>query len=522
MKRSRGYWWAPDGAQLAVARADSSAVPRWYVGDPAEPGEAPALIARPVPGRPNADVTLWIVGLDGRRLEVVWDRAAFQYLVNCSWTSGGLVIAVQSRDQRTVEMREVDPLSGRSSLRRTLTDPCWVTTFAGLPTLLADGSLVWAGVDQDTHTLFVDDVAITPPGLQLLDVVSASRGVVFTATSDSTDTHLFSFQPDAGLEKLSGEPATNTGVADGSISVITHAAVSGPPSTAVRRDGVVVAGIDSQAAEPPIGLRITSHSVGPHEIRTALLLPEWWATCDGPLPVLLDPYGGLAERKAMNARSSALLVSQWFANHGFAVVVADGRGTPGRGPVWERAVHRDIETLPVADQVAALLGLAEEFPDKLDTRRVGIRGWSWGGYLAAVCVLRRPDVFHAGVVGAAVTDHLLYQSYWKERQLGDPHSDGDRYERFSLVANAASFQRPLLLVHGAYDDNVFAAHTLRLAAALTAAGKHHELLVVPGVGHDALLAPTSREILPYQLGFLQRSLGLPVGAPASASTGVKA
>jgi dipeptidyl-peptidase-4 len=507
MKRYRGYWWSPDGNRIVAARVDTTRVAHWYLGNPADPGTPPTVVVRPTAGSPNAAVTLWVLDLDGNRVEIQWDRDRFEYLVNCSWTAGGLVIAVQSRDQRTVEIRDVDVVSGKTSVRRTLTDPSWVTTFPLLPTVRPGGELLWAGTNDDTHCLFVGDCAITPPGLQLIDVVSTGEQIVFTATDEQTETHLWSYAAEAGLERLSASPGVHGGVRRGDTVVVTRdSLVDERPSVTIRRNGEDVAEIVAHSEVPSIRLRLTLHRLGPHEIRTALLLPTWWDETMGPLPVLMDPYGGLGLRKVEAARSTALLISQWFADAGFAVIVADGRGTPGRGPAWERAVHNDIETLPVEDQITALHALAALHPTAVDPTRVAVRGWSWGGYLAAVCVLRRPDVFHAAVVGAAVGDHQLYQSYWKERQLGDPNAFPERYARFSLPGNASLLERPLLIVHGSNDDNVFAAHALRFATALTAAGKPHELLLLTGHGHHAIRLPVSKDVLAYQLGFLRRSL----------------
>lgn len=509
MKRFRGYWWAPDGRSLAVARVDNRDVTHWYLGNPAEPSEPPTIVARPTAGDRNADVTLWIIGLDGGRIAVEWDRVDFEYLAGCSWTSGGLVIAVQSRDQRTLQILDVDPTDGRATLRRALTDPCWVTTFKELPIVLPDGRLLWARTLGDTHTLCLEETAITPPGLQLLEVVSSTPRVVFTATSESTETHLWAYDDTSGLTQLSSRPGVNTGVCSTSTVLVTHHGMDeSGPTTVVSRDGLHATEIASLAETPGINLRARFCETGPDAVRTVVLAPEWWDEGHGPLPVLMDPYGGLGLRKVERARSTALLVSQWFANQGFAVIVADGHGTPGRGSAWERSVHNDIETLPVADQITALHEIAERHPGMIDTNRVGIRGWSWGGFLSALCVLRRPDVFHAAVVGAAVADHWLYQSYWKERQLGNPHEEGERYERFSLPANAALLERPLLLVHGSNDDNVFAAHALRFAWALTEACRPHELLLVAGYGHHAIRLPVSRYLLRYQLDFLRRALGI--------------
>ncbi|HEX6446075.1 MAG TPA: S9 family peptidase, partial [Streptosporangiales bacterium] len=218
---------------------------------------------------------------------------------------------------------------------------------------------------------------------------------------------------------------------------------------------------------------------------------------------LLDPYGGPAAAKAVVARVWPAYVSQWFAEQGFAVLVVDGRGTPGRGPAWERAVHLDIAGPVLDDQVDGLRGAAELRPE-LDPARVAIRGWSFGGYLAALAVLRRPDVFHAAVAGAPVTDQRLYDTHWRERHLGHPDEHPEAYEHCSPIREAASLRRPLLLVHGLADDNVVVAHTLRLSAALVAAGRPHEVLPLSATTH----APTAENLLPHELEFLRRALRL--------------
>jgi dipeptidyl-peptidase-4 len=221
--------------------------------------------------------------------------------------------------------------------------------------------------------------------------------------------------------------------------------------------------------------------------------------------VLLDPYGGPHHRQVLAARDR-FLVSQWFADQGFAVLVTDGRGTPGRGPAWERAVWRDLAGPVLDDQVEALAAVAADHPE-LDLRRVAIRGWSFGGYLAALAVLRRPDVFHAAVAGAPVTDWRLYDTHYSERYLGDPAADPDSYRRNSLLADAAKLERPLLLIHGLADDNVVAAHTLRLSNLLLAAGRPHNVLPLSGVTHLAVQEAVAESLLHLQLAFLRDALG---------------
>jgi dipeptidyl-peptidase-4 len=198
---------------------------------------------------------------------------------------------------------------------------------------------------------------------------------------------------------------------------------------------------------------------------------------------------------------------QWLADQGFAVLVVDGRGSPGRGPAWERQVHGDLATVPLADQLDALDAAAELEP-RLDLERVAIRGWSFGGYLAAAAALRAPERVHAAVAGAPVTDWRLYDTHYTERYLGDPRERPAAYRDSSLLDDAPRLDRPLLLIHGLADDNVVAAHTLQLSSALLAAGKPHEVLPLVGVTHMTPQEVVAENLLRHQLDFLRRALGL--------------
>ena len=223
--------------------------------------------------------------------------------------------------------------------------------------------------------------------------------------------------------------------------------------------------------------------------------------------MILDPYGGPHGQRVVHS-PTAHATSQWFADQGFIVVVADGRGTPGIGPRWEKSVHRDLVNLALDDQAEALEHAADQFP-QMDLERVAIRGWSFGGYLAAAAVLRRPDTFHAAVAGAPVIDWRLYDTAYTERYLGNPLDDEGPYDACSLIPDAPYLARPLLLVHGLADDNVVAAHTLRLSAALMAAGRPHEVLPLPGVTHMAAGARITENLLLMELDFIRRALGVP-------------
>jgi dipeptidyl-peptidase-4 len=204
------------------------------------------------------------------------------------------------------------------------------------------------------------------------------------------------------------------------------------------------------------------------------------------------------------------LLTQWFADQGFAVLVIDGRGTPGHSVSWEKAVRHDLAGPTLDDQIEALRAAAQTYP--LDLTRVAISGWSFGGYLAGLAALRRPDVFHAAVVGAPVTDWRLYDTAYTERYLGLPQANPDVYEASSLItdqglSDAAETTRPLLIIHGLADDNVAVANTLRLSSALLAAGRPHEVLPLTGVTHMTSSEGLEASLMRHQVEFLTRALG---------------
>ena len=273
----------------------------------------------------------------------------------------------------------------------------------------------------------------------------------------------------------------------------------------VHRDGDMIGEIASYAEEPVLTPSVTFLTTGTRELRSVVLLPSGHER-GVALPVLVDPYGGPLPEMGRVVRSRAAhLAAQWFADQGFAVVVTDGRGMPGRGPAWARAIHDDWAGAVLEDQVDALRAVAETVPD-MDLTRVGIRGWSFGGFLAALAVLRRPDVFHAAVAGAPVTDWSLYDTHYTERYLGDPEENPTRYAAASLIDDAPKLQRPLLLIHGLADDNVIAAHTLRLSAALLGAARPHAVLPLSGVTHMASSQPVEEGLLSVQVDFLHEAL----------------
>jgi dipeptidyl-peptidase-4 len=508
MGRLRGHWWAPRGDRLAVARVDERGVRQWSLADPADPATPPRAVRYPAAGTANAEVTLLLVGIDGSAVEVSWDRAAFPYLARVSWAEGSpLTVLVQSRDQRTTQVLAVDPATGATEVCRQDGDPVWVDLVPGTPTWSSAGAIVHTAHDGDTRRLFVDGTAVTPPGLEVREVVDAAADIVFTASVDPAQVHVWRVEPGADPVAITTDPGVHAAARGGDVVVVTSSSLdSDAVGVEVRRPGSPPVAIPSFAERPAVTPRPRLLEAGARRVRTAVLLP----TDDhgeGQLPVLLDPYGGPGHQRVVRSRL-AFTEPQWWADQGFAVVVADGRGTGGRGRDWDRALHLDLAGPVLDDQVEALAAAAIEHP-RLDLGRVAIRGWSFGGYLAALAVLRRPDVFHAAVAGAPVTDWRLYDTHYTERYLGHPDDQPEAYRRSSLLDDASRLCRPLLLVHGLADDNVVVAHTLRLSAALTAAGRPHAVLPLSGITHMASAETVAENLLLLQLDFIRRALGIP-------------
>jgi dipeptidyl-peptidase 4 len=506
MRRFRGHWWSPDGSSLAATHVDERDVQVWHISDPTDPGAAPRSVRYPQAGTNDAVVTLWVFDVEsGDRIQVDWDRERFPYLTRVEWNERGpLLLLVQTRDQRTVQLLEVD--GGTTNVVAEHSDAEWIDLTEDAPVRLDDGRVVDVVADRetDTYRLTVDGSPVTPPGLQVRAVLSAGSGVLFRASDgDPTEIHVWRWTPGDGAVRLSEEPGVHSGAEGGPVFVRVSATPQTARSTAtVLRSGEVVGTIENVSEDPVIQPRQGFLTLGERELRVALLLPGGREP-KGPLPVLMDPYGYPHGARVLKS-AAAHLTSQWFADQGFAVLVVDGRGVDGRGPAWDRLVYRDF-SVALEDQVDALHAAADRF-GFLDLDRVGIRGWSGGGVLSALAVLRRPDVFHAAIAGAPVTDMRLYDTHYMERYLGKPEEEPEAYHRSSPLPDAAALSRPMLLIHGLADDNVYVANTLRFSAALFEAGKWHELVLIPNATHLTRSTAVTENILRMQLDFLRRTV----------------
>ena len=506
MGRMRGYWWSPDSQHIAACRVDVADVPVWHIADPAHPELPPVEHRYPAAGTVNATVSLHVFGVVETSRVDVQLNGSWEYLNSVSWGTSGFIAQTQTRDQRHVDVHLIDVSTGTSAVIFTDEDDAWVELVPGVPALLSDGRLVVCADRNGVRRLVVDERSVTPDHIQVRSVISVSDIIVFSANETSTpwQQDVYSFDTHSGsLSQITNSHGMVSASGTSNVLVTRTSTMDTTGPTFTVHFNNTELHVASHAETPLVDPNVRIVSVGSRGIPVAILTPRDGLTTR--LPVLFDPYGGPHAQRVV-ASNGAYLSSQWFADQGFVVVIADNVGTPGKGSQWERDVFGDLAQ-PVLDDQVEIVRALETLEPRADITRVGIRGWSFGGYLAALAVLRRSDVFHAAIAGAPVTDWRLYDTHYTERYLGNPSIDDSNYTKTSLMENVSTLESPLLLIHGLADDNVVAAHTLQLSSALLAAGKTHEVLPLSGVTHMTPQEVVAENLLLHQLDFLRRTLG---------------
>ncbi|MBJ6762983.1 DPP IV N-terminal domain-containing protein [Myxococcaceae bacterium JPH2] len=497
MGRFEGYWWSPDAKAIAFTESDTSGVEKRTFVDPMFPERGGETLSYPRAGTPNAQVKLGIASLTGgATVWVDWDAKAYPYLATVTWPKKGpLTVLVQSRTQTEELLLAVDEKTGKTRTLLTERDAAWVNLDQPFPKWLDDGSgFLWSTERNGAPELELR----APDGSLVRSLVKPDAGyralvnyqpqadiVDFLGGPNPTERYLYRVtRGGAPTRVTSGGPAVESArtSAQAGLFVITSEGLTQMRrQRIVRADGTEVGVLPSLAEEPSFTPTTEVRQVGAEKFWTAITRPRDFRP-GVKLPVIVEIYGA-AVPLVQHAMARNLL-SQWMADQGFIVVKFDGRGTALRGRDWERALKYDFGGVPLDDQVTALRALAAEVPE-MDLRRVGITGWSHGGYMSAMAVLKRPDVFKAAVAGAPVVDWRDYDTHCTERFLGTPQEHPEAYEKTSLLTYAKQ-DKPmgkLLLIHGTNDDNVFFLHSLKLSDALFQAGKAHELLPLAGSSH---------------------------------------
>ncbi len=502
LDRADGAWWSPDSRTILYEQADSAGVEQHFIADPGHPERAPVAFRYPRAGTANARVRLGLIAATGGPTRWVdWDGDAFPYLARVVWPAEGgrLTLVVLNRAQTEERVLAVDPATGHAGVLLSETDPAWIDVAPAaarlappLPRWLPDGSgFLWAAERADHWQLelrhadgrldrVLTDAAL--PFLAVEDLDAAAGTVTISADPDRLGIALYRIPLRGGAATpVATEPGLHeASFVEGGHRVFADAfnGADGTAATLVRAaDGQVLATLASRAEIPAALPRIAFTAVGARQLDALVVRPAGFVP-GRRYPVVLQVYAGPGVKTVQRA-PRLFFEDQCLADRGFIVVSLDGRGTPGRGRDWERAIKGDLIDLPLSDQVDGLRALAARVPE-MDLGRVGVTGWSFGGYFTAMATVRRSDVFKAGVAGAPVVDFADYDTAYTERYLGTPQADPEGYRRSDVLTYAAGLSRPLLVMHGLTDDNVYFENSYKLTQALLDAGRPYRLLLLPG------------------------------------------
>lgn len=512
MGRYRGYWWSKDGGSIAYTEVDETHIPTYRITHQGRPDPASHEDhGYPFAGEANAKVRLGVVNRSGGK--TVWmdlgldglDVGDDLYLARVHWMPDGALLAeIEDRAQSRLDLVRFDPKTGRRTTLISERSEVWINLHGAFRAIDATegelaGGFLWASEKTGFRHLSLHDrdgkeIRTLTSGEWMVDGVAGldedGGHVYFTGTKDGpTQKHLYRV-PLAGGEitRITTEPGMH-GVKlgkDFGHFIDTHSDPSSPPRITLRTlsDGAVVRElpIDPDPRVAALDLTppelVTLKSRDGVELHGAMYRPEG----SGPFPTIVSVYGGPhAQRVTQSWGMTVDMRAQYLADQGFLVFKLDNRGSARRGLAFEGAIKHDMGNLEVQDQVDGVNWLVDR--GLADKDRVGIYGWSYGGYMSAMALARAPKTFRAAVAGAPVSSWDGYDTHYTERYMGTPQNNAKGYESASVLTHVDQIEGALLVVHGLIDENVHFRHAARLVDALISARKRHELMLFPNERH---------------------------------------
>jgi len=503
MDRHRGHWWSPDDKRIAVARVAErgvAVVTRAAIG---ADGTRVFVQRYPKAGTPNAKVDLFVFDVaTGRKVQVDLGPDPDIYLARVDWTKDGraLLVQRQNRDQKKLDLIRVDPATGRSTILFTETARTWLNLHDNLKPL-GDGSLLWTSErDGYSHLYRWRDgqwTQLTRGPWQVKQVagVDEAKAVAYLVANRDTplEWHIYAapIAAPGELTRLSEPGYSNNAKMDTAATrlIVGRSSTTQPPQDYLAdTSGKRLLWIEENrvAGDHPYAPFLAGHiapqfgtmkAADGQTLHYKLYRPTGAAR---PGPALQIVYGGPgAGRQVMNQWDTPVI--QYLLDKGWTIFSIDNRGTPDRGKAFEDPIYRAMGGVEVADQLAGLEWLKKQ--RFVDPQRVGLYGWSYGGYMTLKLLEAAPGAYAAGVSGAPVTRWNLYDTHYTERYLGNPAIDPKPYQSSDALPNATAIKDPLLVVHGMSDDNVVFDNSTALMAKLQAAAVPFEAMVYPGFGH---------------------------------------
>ncbi|MGE8219943.1 MAG: S9 family peptidase [Stenotrophomonas acidaminiphila] len=511
MDRHTGYWWAPDDSAIAFARIDESPVPvqkRYEMyADRVEMIEQ----RYPAAGDRNVQVKLGVVAPRAGAAPKWVDLGREQdiYLARVTWRDPQrLTFQRQSRDQKTLELIETTLADGRQRTLVTETSRTWVPLHNDLR-FLKDGRFVWSSERSGFEHLYLaseDGATLTPltsgpwPVDELLAVDEDAGQVYFRAGIESplrSEIHAVPLAGGAPV-KLSRAAGMHSAAFANNASVYVDSwsnSTTPPQIELYRANGEKIATLlDNDLADPahpyakyrdaqrPVEYGTLTAADGRTELHYSLIKPAGFDPAK-QYPVAVYVYGGPASQTVTDSWPGRgdHLFNQYLAQHGYVVFSLDNRGTPRRGRDFGGALYGVQGTVEVADQLKGVEWLKRQ--PWVDGARIGVQGWSNGGYMTLMLLAKASDQYACGVAGAPVTDWGLYDTHYTERYMNLPAADPDGYREGRILTHIDGLTSPLLLIHGMADDNVLFTHSTNLMSALQKRGQPFELMTYPGAKH---------------------------------------
>jgi dipeptidyl-peptidase-4 len=532
MGRHRGWWWSWDASKIAYERVDERHIPIYRIEHQGKDAPFHEDHGYPFAGQPNAKVALGVVGRGGGK--TVWMNLNATgiagegdpediYLARVHWMPNGSLLAeVENREQTRLHLVRFDTRTGAGALVLEESSDVWINLHHDFRAFEEQEGFLWASERTGWKHLYVYDgagkeVRALTQGEWMVDGVvdvDEKQGVVwFTATKDGpTQRHLYRVPLSGGeVERITTEPGMHAVTMSPTHDrfLDTKGDLAAPPRISIRNasDGAVLGeiAVDPDPRVEKLGLRppelVTLRSRDGIELHGAIYRPDG----EGPFPTIVSVYGGPHAQRVHNDWSLTVdLRAQYLRGLGYLVWKLDNRGSARRGVAFEGALRHDMGNIELQDQVDGVNWLVER--GLADPARVGMMGWSYGGYMAAMALARAPETFAVAVAGAPVTHWGGYDTHYTERYMGTPQSNPEGYARSSVMAHLAGMKGHLLVVHGLIDENVHFRHSARLVNALVKAGKPYELLLFPDERH----MPRREEDLVYMesriTDFLERRL----------------
>ena len=519
------FWWSPDSSSIAYLQFDVIREALYPHADLLHLRAIYEPQRYPQAGENNADIHLGIVAAAGgvtHWLDVGETRNSW-LIARAGWLpdSKSVYVIRMNRIQNHLEMFSIEISSGVRTGIFQESDPYWINFQADVQFLPDRKHFLWTSErDGGFRHIFLysndgkDLKQLTKGEWETREIVGFNDSHIFYVSDEgsSLETHLYSIQLDGGgkrrLDSSAGAHSISMGFG-APFFLDTFSTLTDPPRTTLHSaDGAEVAVLreaDRKALEP--------YDVRPAEIVTfgasdgttlhgRLIKPANFEA-GKKYPAIVDVYGGPGVPSPVGNFWPGIGLDQVFADQGYVVWQAENRGITGRGHAFETPIFHQLGVVELTDQLAGVKYLISL--GFVDPQKVGIRGWSFGGFMTLNALLNAPQVFHCGIAGAPVTNFVNYDTIYTERYMGLPSEDGDGYSRTALPAKAANLQGKLLIAHNFEDDNVLFQNTMQMIEALEAAGKVFDAMLYPQKTHGVTGDP-SKQLNATMLDFFERNL----------------